>query len=656
MAWVAQWQGMSAPASTAVSATDGKAGDDRYATDIPASASTAGLPRLASDRLQAVIGQQAPDRRRSTLAVYFSLQQGRWWEWLTIWLLQNARFAPVYLLPLLTGHLIDRVTGPAAQPTSDLIRDLGWALLATVGLCVVTVASNTYGRIMLSRISRTLTASLRCALIRRVNKIDLAYHDRSETGSLQTKFTLDMHRLEGVESFLADGLLMYGTVVVVMLAIIAWNNLLVFVVLAVAVPLNVLLARAFWGRITGLNAEYREAETGFLAKLNEALDGLRLTRAHATERFVEERIARAASKVASKGMRLDLMSNLFGSGSWAISTFLNMCVIGLGVWLIASGPQHFVLAGQKFDLPAMTIGAFTVLLSYYGTISGAIGALLANLPAVSAANDAITSLSQLYEAEGEQSSRHRQPLPILHGDVTLARVGFNYPGADSHCLADIDLRLPARTSLALVGPSGGGKSTIASLILGFYEPTQGQILIDNVDLRALDRRSYRKQVGVVSQDVVLFHDSILANIAWGDRRPDHQRARRAAERAQALEFIERLPGGLLHVLGDHGIGLSGGQRQRLAIARALYRDPRLLILDEATSALDSESERLVQQALDEVRRDRTTLIIAHRLSTIRKADTIAVIKDGRVVESGTFTALMERNGVFTQLAAGQLAH
>ncbi len=221
-------------------------------------------------------------------------------------------------------------------------------------------------------------------------------------------------------------------------------------------------------------------------------------------------------------------------------------------------------------------------------------------------------------------------------------------------MREVDLDIPQGTSLALVGPSGSGKSTIASLVLGLYEPQHGAVLIDGHDLRAVDRRSIRRHVGVVSQDVVLFRDTIAGNIAWGDPKPDAARVREAARRANAEPFITAMANGYDTVLGDRGLGLSGGQRQRLAIARALYRDPKLLILDEATSALDPESERLVQLALDELMKGRTTLIIAHRLSTVRGANRIVVLEEGQVSETGTFAELMERRRAFFKLANGQL--
>jgi ATP-binding cassette subfamily B protein len=600
-------------------------------------------------QLHADISSGLKRRSASTLVTYFRLQGGSWWSWTLIFLLQNGRYCPVYVLPLLTAHLIDRVDH---QHPWSVVHQLPWALGATLALCVLTVFCNSYGSMLRSRIGRTLTANLRSALMRHINQLDFTFHDRSDTGMLQNKFTLDMTRLEGFEAFIAESLFMYGTVVLVMMAIVASTNLLLFAVLMVSVPANVLMVRAFWGRINTLNEDYRKAESGFIATLAESLSGLRMTRAHAVERFVEERVSRAAGDVAEKAIRLDLMSNLFGSGSWAVATFLNMALVGCGVVLVSMDGKGIDVLGRHLQVPALTFGEFTLLLSYYATISGSIGAILGALPSVAAAGNAIRSLSELYDEQTEAGPNDVK-IEDVKGHIVFTGVGFDYPGSEKHCLSSLDIDLEVGKSLALVGPSGGGKSTVASLMLGFYCPTRGSITIDGRELSTIDRRSLRRHVGVVTQDVVLFHDTIAVNVAWGDRRPDLGKVREALRRAQALDFVEELAGGIGHVLGDHGSGLSGGQRQRLAIARALYRDPRLLILDEATSALDNESERLVQLALEEVKRDRTTLIIAHRLSTIRSADRIIVLAGGKAVESGTYDELMGRGGAFSQLISGQ---
>lgn len=593
-------------------------------------------------------------RQAGPLATWWRLQSGTTGQWLAVFVLLNLRHLPVYALPLLTGMLIDRID--PANP-GKVLTVLPWALAAAFAMCLGNVITTTISNVIRQRISRTLTAGLRRALAHRLNRLAFAYHDQARSGEVQNKFLLDMQRLEAVQMFFTESLMLYGTSILVMLVIVAAKMPLFLIVIAAVVPLNLLVARSLRGPLHRTQSAYRIAESDFISQLNETISGVRLNRAHATEDLAEERLGHAAGRVATHGLRLDLVSSLFSSISWATSSFLHLVVVGLGVWLAVSGPAHAQFLGLAIDIPRLSVGDLTILVSYYAIVSGSMSHILGSIPSLTAARDAITSLADLYdEDQEEESDDGKRHLPKLAGEVELRNVGFAYgAGGGTRSLDGLDLRIPAGTSLALVGPSGSGKTTIASLILGFYQPQEGAVLIDAQDLRQLDRRSVRRQIGVVSQEVVLFRASILDNIAWGERLPDPARAREAARRANALEFIEALPGGFEHDLGDRGIGLSGGQRQRLAIARALYRDPRILVLDEATSALDPESERQVQAALEELMRGRTTVIIAHRLSTVRGADRIAVLDHGRVVETGAYAELIERDGPFRRLAVGQLA-
>jgi subfamily B ATP-binding cassette protein MsbA len=237
---------------------------------------------------------------------------------------------------------------------------------------------------------------------------------------------------------------------------------------------------------------------------------------------------------------------------------------------------------------------------------------------------------------------------IEHG-IRLEGVSFAYPGYENLVLKGVDLWVPKGTTLALVGASGAGKSTLADLLPRFYDPIEGRILIDGKDLREFDIRSLRQAMGIVSQDTYLFNASVRYNIAYGLKDAVEEQVIEAAKRANAYEFIVELPKGFDTEIGDRGVLLSGGQRQRLAIARALLRDPDILILDEATSALDTVSERLVQQAIEELCRDRTTIVIAHRLSTVQKAHQIAVLEQGRVVEIGNHEELLEKGGYYSRL-------
>jgi ATP-binding cassette subfamily B protein len=634
----------------------------------PAPAAQRAITTIPSARLAALAPDKGETTAWGTLCAYYRLVPNPGRFVLTVFVLINLRNAPAYIFPLLSKHLLNLgLNDPKAA-----LKDVWWVLLVTLGLCIGNILITVPQMVIVSRQRRRLTAALRQALMRRLHRITFAFHDQTQAGALVNKFSMDTQRLEALQGFLTEGVMMQGFSLLTMLCILGWMNPWLFAIAVVLVPLNIFLVRMFWSRIRSTNDDFRKAEASFMGSLNETLNGVRVTRAHAVEEFTEKRLGAAAGQVAESGVRLDFYGAVYGSSAWATSSLLAMIVLSLGIMLL----------GMRL----ITAGDVLVLTAYFAMLSGATGQLVGGLPAIAAASSSISSLAELFRSDHEKNDGKPQ-VGTLRGEVRFSGVVFDYPNTLSrepgaaaaaaaraevaadkaaksgpeiaipsgHSLNGLDLEIPAGTSLALVGRSGSGKSTTASLLLGFYEAQQGTVAIDGHDLRTIDMRSVRRQVGVVSQDVVLFQDSVLGNIAWGDKLPDVKRAEEAARRANAWEFIARLPRGIDTVLGDRGAGLSGGQRQRLAIARALYRDPRLLILDEATSALDPESERLVQAALDELMRGRSTVIIAHRLSTVRRADRIAVLDAGRVVESGPYDELMAKQGAFHALATGQLA-
>ncbi|MBA3709045.1 MAG: ABC transporter ATP-binding protein [Planctomycetes bacterium] len=590
------------------------------------------IPTVQLSRLTA----PADPSLASAIATYLSLIPDKRRLIPLVWILVTLRHAPVWIIPLLIKRTIDAaITDPQrAWPM------LGWMVVATIGLALSNIVVSVPQQLLVSRQRRDLTAGMRRALLRRLHRLTFAFHDRSQAGALTNKFVMDMNRLETFQGWLIEGLLLQGTTLVVVLVVTAVVSPRLVPVLLLMVPVNLLIVRAFWQRMKESNERFREAESGFLAYLTEAISGVRVTRAHAVEEFTESRIGRAANRVAATGYRLDFTYALFGSAAWATGVAMHMLVLGSGIWMLL--------------LARIPAGDIWLLTAYYGILSGALGAVVNGLPNAASAHDAIRSLSELFQRDDHEDNDGKPAVADVRGDVVFSGVRFTYPGNDRHSLHGLDLAIPAGSSIALVGASGSGKSTTAGLLLGFYAPDAGTVSIDGHDLRTIDLRSVRRHVGVVSQDVVLFHDTILGNIAWGDPNPDIAKAEEAGRRANADDFIRELPDGYRTILGDRGAGLSGGQRQRLAIARALYRDPKLLILDEATSALDPESERLVQQALEELMRGRTTVIIAHRLSTVRNAQRIVVLAEGRVAESGTFQELMDRGGIFHGLAAGQV--
>lgn len=298
-----------------------------------------------------------------------------------------------------------------------------------------------------------------------------------------------------------------------------------------------------------------------------------------------------------------------------------------------------------------------MLSAFLTTLTNSTTTLAGLAPVITKGLESVRSVGEVLQAPELEDNEGKARLDSLRGAVEFEGVGFAYEDAGRPAVRDFDLSVAPGETIALVGASGAGKSTVLSLVIGFIRPTSGRMLLDGADMNTLDLRTYRRFVSVVPQESILFDGTVRENVAYGmdDADADEATVRAALRDANALEFVDRLPRGLDTVVGEHGARLSGGQRQRLAIARALIRNPRVLILDEATSALDTRSEALVQQALARLMRGRTTFVVAHRLSTIRGADRIVVMGDGAVREIGSHEELLERGGVYTALHSGQLA-
>ncbi|MFD7712987.1 ABC transporter ATP-binding protein [Streptomyces sp. NPDC059785] len=545
----------------------------------------------------------------------------------------TVKHSPVWLLPLITASIIDTVVrhGP--------IREL-WL---STGILMFILAVNLplhllYVRLLYGSVRRMGTG-LRSALCTRMQQLSIGYHSRVSAGVLQAKVVRDVETVEQMVQQTAETGLGALTVLTGGLVIIAVRTPQFLPVFLCVVPVAAALVARLRTRLRSHNEDFRHEVEHLSSQVTEMTRLIPVTRAHGLERKALRRMDHTLSKVLSSGLRLDLLNGRFGSLAWV---FLN--VVGL---LFLTGAALIAYYGV-WDI---TAGDVVMLSAFLTTLTNSTTTLAALAPVITKGLESVRSVGEVLQAPELEDNEGKAELRSLRGAVAFEHVGFAYD-EDRTAVRDFSLRVSPGETVALVGASGAGKSTVLNLVIGFIRPTSGRLLLDGTDMRTLDLRTYRRFVSVVPQESILFDGTVRENVAYGMDDADEATVRRALRDANALEFVERLPKGLDTRVGEHGARLSGGQRQRLAIARALIRDPRVLILDEATSALDTQSEALVQQALARLLRGRTTFVVAHRLSTIRGADRIVVMRDGEIREIGSHEELLARGGAYTALHGG----
>ncbi|MET0094129.1 MAG: ATP-binding cassette domain-containing protein, partial [Sedimenticola sp.] len=405
------------------------------------------------------------------------------------------------------------------------------------------------------------------------------------------------------------------------------------------IPVVVVIVRLISTRLRNINRTLQQFMGEMTHILEEVIKGHRIVKLFGGQAYEKQRFNASANKVRQYRVKNVIV------GTSNVQLVQIFAVAGLALMAYLAAKMDFTV-GEFMSF----FTAIALTLSPLKRLTG----INADLQKGLAAADTVFALVD--QSPEIDSGATTLPAPKASGHLRFRNIGFSYPGHKESVLDEISLEIQPGENIALVGPSGSGKTSLTSLLPRFYSPTRGEVLIDGTDIQELPLNDLRSQISLVSQDVVLFNDSVQANIAYGaSASTDESRIREAARAANALEFIQQMPEGFDTQIGDNGVRLSGGQRQRIAIARALLKDAPILILDEATSALDTESEQLIQEAMDRLRAGRTTIIIAHRLSTIEHADKIVVLDKGAIVETGTHNQLLEQNGLYQKLYQIQFA-
>ena len=489
---------------------------------------------------------------------------------------------------------------------------------------------------LMGYVGQWLVADVRQQLFIHIVRLPIRFHDANTSGRLMARVISDVNEMSNAIPSVLKDIFQQGLTFVALIGVAFYQNWKMATVVLVVLPLSGYVLIRFGKRIRKLSQKGQESIGSMASVLKEAFSGIKVVKAYGQEE--------------KEGQRFFLMNKAFrtakvkSSQASAMSSpmleVIGVCGIAFIVWYGGG----LVIAGEM--KPGEFFSFLTAMFMAYGPVRKMSGANASVQRALAGAQRVFSVLdldSELSKDEGKRT------LPPIKHKLKFSNVSFTYEGAKDSSLDNVNLTVRVGEVVALVGASGSGKTTLVSLVPRFYRPTQGTVTIDDMDIRSVDRSSLRRQIGIVSQETVLFDDLIRNNIAYG--RPDatEEQIIEAARAAYAWEFIERLPNGLDTFVGENGLKLSGGQRQRLAIARAILRDPPILILDEATSALDSESEQLVQQALANLMKARTTLVIAHRLSTVQHADRLVVMNRGRIEEIGTHAELLKKGGLYTRL-------
>lgn len=549
--------------------------------------------------------------------------------------------AGVTVLSIVGGlrHVIDNgfATGNAAL----LDATLGRLMIAIVILAVATYCR--YG--LVTWLGERITADLRRVIYAHILRLSPAFFEVTRNGDILSRLTSDISILQTlIGSSISVGLrnvvLLLGGISMMLTTSPKLTLYVILGIPAVVVPIIVL------GRkVKRFSKATQEKMANVNAEAEETLYGIRTIQAYvhediSTQRYnthIEESVAAAQQHIYARALLT------------AVVIMLVFMAIGIVLWV----------GGNDVLRGAITAGQLSAFVGYAALAAGASGAISEAMGDLHRAAGATERLFDLLAQKPQISSPSVPlvlPTPSI-GTLSFDKVSFCYPSRpDKTALRDVTFNLRQGERVAVVGPSGAGKTTLLQLALRFYDPQSGHILFDGVDIKQVDPRALRARMGIVPQDPVIFSSTALENIGFGNPAATREAIVMAAKAAHADEFISALPEGYDTYLGEKGVRLSGGQRQRIAIARAILRNPALLLLDEATSALDAESERLVQQALDSLMQNRTTLIIAHRLATIRNADRILVMEDGRIVASGTHQELIAQGGLYAHLASLQFTH
>jgi len=550
-----------------------------------------------------------------------------------------AKLLTPLCIPLLLQVVTDSVLR-VDEPVSEKGRMLSFWAVVAVGAIVLNGVGSFFRGVLTHRLVANIQHALRRRLFRHLQHMSMDFFQRHRAGYLGARVSSDIVKAGVVVQPFLISLILDGAVIAVtaVLMLVA-NWLLAVTVFGVLIVLGIILNH-LTPKLRRQRRHVQETQSEITGQATELFAGISMVKAHAGEDDADAAFDDRSEYLRRQQWITGWLMGGFSAFSIGIGLFAQLLVVFFGGYLVIYRPG------------TLTLGELTAFVLYLHYIKGSVQRVLDRFVQLQDGLAALDRIRQILGISPEPADAPNAVDAEIHGDIELKDVTFGYRG-DQPVLDGFSYHFQAGRTYALVGPSGGGKSTLCKLVLRFYDPASGTVLVDGRDIRKLKQTSYRQQVSIVLQDPIMFSTSVRENIAFASGCGDQEQIERVAREARAHEFIEQLPEGYNTPLGERGTTLSGGQRQRVALARALLRDPKVLILDEATSALDTATERKIQDVIDSLSGTRTVLIIAHRLSTVRNVDEILVISEGRIAEAGRYDELMRSDGLFAKLVREQ---
>lgn len=573
----------------------------------------------------------------SSTKTFFRLYKGHYGELLLSTLFWCLKSTPAWILPIITANLIDLVV---ERPSGKIIPIFVTNVVFAIIVSLQNIPTHVLHTKFFSKARRSVEAGLRGAMVRKLQQLSISFHKEMETGKIQSKVMRDV---ENIETLSAQILITAFDVIfslIIISTVIISKNPIIFLIFVVSIPVAVLAVAPFKNALRKQNKNFHKEIEKTSSSVMDMVELIPVTRSHALENKEILKMNKQLYNVANRGYELDITNALFGSVTWVVMSLFNILCLVVCV--------YFALNDK------ISVGDISVYTSYFSQLLSKISSIVALIPIFSKGLQSVDSVGEILKSYDIEEYKNKKKMSSLEGAFEFKNVFFHYHDDERFVLKDFNLSVKPGETIALVGESGSGKSTVVNMAIGLFTATSGSITIDGRDIKDLDMHSVRKRIAVVPQNTILFNGTIKENITYGRPNVTKKELDDAIEAANLKHVIEQLPDGINTDIGEHGGKLSGGQRQRISIARAIIRDPDVIVFDEATSALDSVSEAEIQSAINNLTKDRTTFIVAHRLSTIRTADKIAVVQNGTCVEYGTYDELMAKKGEFYKYKMMQL--